>query len=193
MNVNASVDVPITESDAIDILEKPKPTTLQKNVEASIVMTLLTIADTIIKNGDVVCQRMGITTQQWRIMLHLASDPNLVFVQDNPRTEPIVASELADALNVSRPNITNLINSLTEKGMVLQITDKRDKRKKFLTLSEEGLRVLEIIEPFRRRANLRLMTALSDDGKQVLLHSLRGCLDILTADFGKLKGSFSII
>ena len=36
---------------------------LQKTVEASIVMALLNISDTILKNGDIICQQFGVTTQ----------------------------------------------------------------------------------------------------------------------------------
>ena len=171
-----------------DVMEKfpsvYKNDVIQKSLEESIVMALLNLSDSIIKNGDVVCQRMGITTQQWRIMLHLANDPNIPYIDEQPVSDrPIVASELANALNVSRPNVTNLINSLIEKGLVSQKEDKKDRRKKFLTLTTEGVKILGEIEPYRRKANRRLLEDLAEEDKTLFLEQLRNCLNIMNADF----------
>ena len=162
---------------------------LQKTVEASIVMTLLNISDTIVKNGDVICQQFGITTQQWLVLLHLAADPNIAFIEDRNTVRPIFASDLAEALNVSRPNITNLVNTLYEKGLVDQITDRTDRRKKFLTLTDEGRKVLEIIEPYRHRANERLLAQLTTEQKEQMLSALRGSAETLLQDFGTNKSN----
>jgi DNA-binding MarR family transcriptional regulator len=161
---------------------------LKKNLEESIVMAILNISDTIVKHGDIVCQRMGITTQQWRVMLHLACDPNIPFIDEmTSNKHPILASELAEAFNVSRPNITNLINSLIEKGMVKQIEDAKDRRKKFLTLTEKGEDVLQAIQPFRKKANKRLLEHLEKDEKEHFYEKLMDCLSVLNNDFSLKK------
>ena len=158
---------------------------LQKTVEASIVMTLLNISDTIVKNGDIICQQFGITTQQWLVLLHLAADPNIAFIEDSNINRPIFASDLAEALNVSRPNITSLVTTLIEKGLVDQIMDRTDRRKKFLTLTSEGRKILEAIEPFRHRANARFLTQLSSVQREQFLDFLRSSAETLAQDFGK--------
>ncbi len=158
---------------------------LQKTTEASIVMTLLHISDTVIKNGDIICQRFGITTQQWLVLLHLAADPNITFIEESNINRPIFASDLADALNVSRPNITNLVTTLTEKGLIEQIMDRMDRRKKFLILTAEGKKVLENIEPHRKQANERFLTKLSTQQKEQFLSFLRASAETLAEDFGK--------
>jgi DNA-binding MarR family transcriptional regulator len=161
---------------------------MKKSVEESIVMAILNISDTIVKHGDIVCQRMGITTQQWRVMLHLAYDPNIPFIDDMKSTKhPILASELADAFNVSRPNITNLINSLIEKGMVKQVEDAKDRRKKFLTLTEKGEEVLDAIQPIRKKANRRLLEHLNKEEKDHFYDKLMDCLSVLNNDFSLKK------
>lgn len=158
---------------------------IQKTVEASIVMTLLNITDTILKNGDIICQQFGITTQQWLVLLHLAADPNIAFIEDSNINRPIFASDLAAALNVSRPNITSLVTTLTEKGLIDQILDRTDRRKKFLTLTAEGRKVLEAIEPFRHKANSRFLTQLSTEKRAQFLSFLRSSAETLVEDFGK--------
>jgi DNA-binding MarR family transcriptional regulator len=41
-----------------------------------------------------------------------------------------MAKELAEAMNVSRANITNMLTVLIRKKLVAQISDKVDKRRK---------------------------------------------------------------
>ena len=88
----------LNQLDDIEILDTTAATMppIRKSVEESIVMAMLNLTDTMLKNGDVVCQRLGITTQQWLIMLHLAGDPNIAYVAENASTRPILASELAE-------------------------------------------------------------------------------------------------
>jgi DNA-binding MarR family transcriptional regulator len=161
---------------------------MKKTVEESIVMAILNISDTIVKHGDIVCQKKGITTQQWRVMLHLAHDPNIPFRDDMAYTKnPVLASELAESFNVSRPNITNLINSLIEKGLVKQLEDAKDRRKKCLTLTQKGEDILEGIQPFRQKANSRLLEHLDSEEKANFYAKLMDCLAILNSDFSLKK------
>ena len=140
---------------------------------------MLNLADAVKKKGDVHCQRYGITMQQYLIMLYLAGDPNIEYIEDHRTGRPIVASELAEALNVSRPNITNVLNLLIMKNLVEQVREKTDWRKKSLMLTEDGWALLEKMQPFRHRTNRRLLTHLSEKEKTSFLESLRTCLDLL--------------
>lgn len=156
-----------------------KPFVLQKTVEESIVMSVLGLADAINKKAEVHCQRFGITMGQYLILLYLAGDPNIEYCDENATGRPIVASELAEALNVSRPNITNLINLLIEKNLVEQVKDKFDWRKKLLILTHSGWALLEKMQPLRYRINRRLLAHLSEKDKKSFLISLQMCLDLL--------------
>ncbi len=157
-----------------------KPFILQKTVEESIVMSLLNLADTINKRGDGHCQHFGITTQQYLIMLYLAGDPNIEYIEENRNSRPIVASELAEAMNVSRPNITNVLNLLIMKNLVEQVREKADWRKKSLILTDAGWALLEKMEPFRKRTNRCLLAHLSEEDKNAFLHCVQKSLDLLT-------------
>lgn len=157
-----------------------KPFKLQKTVEESIVMSLLNLVDVINKRCDVYCQRYGITTQQYLIMLYLGGDPNIEYIEENKKSHPIVASELAEALNVSRPNITNVLNLLIVKNLVGQVRVKGDWRKKSLILTDEGWNLLEKMERFRLRTNRCLLAHLAEEDKNAFLHCLQKSLDLLT-------------
>jgi DNA-binding MarR family transcriptional regulator len=152
---------------------------IKKTVEESIVFNVVLLADTLKKKGDSLCQKLGITTQQWIIMLHLANDPNIPYLEGSTVGNKMLASELAEAINVSRPNITNLLNSLMEKGMVTQVESKDDRRKKFLSLTQKGWDIVLTIEPFRHKANKNLLIDLDDSEKVKFLQYINGCLDII--------------
>jgi DNA-binding MarR family transcriptional regulator len=155
------------------------PFAIKKTVEESIVFNVVLLADTLKKKGDSLCQRLGITTQQWIIMLHLASDPNIPYIEETNTGNKMLACELAEAINVSRPNITNLLNSLMEKGMVTQVESKDDRRKKFLSLTHKGWNLVQTIEPYRHKANSHLLEELDLDEKRRFLFYLTSCLDII--------------
>jgi DNA-binding MarR family transcriptional regulator len=152
---------------------------IQKTVDESIVMSLLGLTDAINKKGDQQCQRFGITMNQYLIMRHLAGDPNIDYFNTHSTTEPIVASELADALNVSRANVSNLLNLLIEKKLVEKAKGKDDWRKNYLLLTTEGWALLEKMKPCCSRLNHQLLEYLSENDKKTFLQSLQTCLDSL--------------
>jgi DNA-binding MarR family transcriptional regulator len=152
---------------------------IQKTAEKSIISSLLNLTDAMTKKAEIHFQRYGITVLQYRTLLYLAGDPNIDYIVENRSNSPMVASELAEALNVSRPNITNLLNLLIEKKLVTQEKDKNDWRKKPLVLTEHGWALIEKLEPTRHRMNKRLLAHLGDEEKACFLEALRTCLDLL--------------
>lgn len=55
----------------------------------------------------------------------------------------ITMQELGEELHVTKPRVTALVSELLEKGFVIQSTDEKDKRKKYLSLSEKGVEYIE--------------------------------------------------
>ena len=63
--------------------------------------------------------------------------------------------ELGEELHVTKPRVTALVSELLEKDFVVQSTDEKDKRKKYLSLSEKESNVLNHIEkPMKSGLNL---------------------------------------
>lgn len=56
----------------------------------------------------------------------------------------ITMQELGEELHVTKPRVTALVSELLEKGLVIQSIDKKDKRKKYLKLSEKGSECIEL-------------------------------------------------
>jgi DNA-binding MarR family transcriptional regulator len=158
--------------------------TIKKTINASVISHIIKFNETIRKDGDVLTREFGITTQQWLIMLLLANDPNVVYLQENPQEKPLLAKELADALNVSRANITNLLNILIEKQLVKQSYDKEDRRRKRLILTPKGEDIISKLEIVKQEKNSILLDRFTDEEKLQFIAFIDKCLKVLKQDFG---------
>jgi len=150
--------------------------TIQKTLEESLVFLLLNLANQMQRNGDIIADQVSLTTQQWLILLFIGGDPNIPRMEYLKSDRGFLASEIAESLGVSRPNITVLVNSLIKKGLVEQGSDPEDRRRKRLHLTVKGWQIIQKMEPVRRRFNRALFTRLGDSDlnelKRLLVHLL---------------------
>lgn len=153
---------------------------IQKNINASVIFHAIKLSETWKKNGEAITREYGITVQQWFILLLLANDPNIIYLQDKPQRKPLLAKELAEALNVTRANITNLLNVLMKKKLIVQVTDAEDRRRKRLTLSAAGSRLVQRIEGVRNEFNDRLLSRFSKKDKEDFIQFAKACLQSMT-------------
>lgn len=149
---------------------------IEKRLEESIILHLIALSDALKRRRDQISQELGITTQQWLILLYLAKDPNLPFFEQEQHDKDMLAAEITRALDVSRPNVTNLIATLLEKGLVQQTEDKEDRRRKRLTLSPEGLQLLESLQQPRKTMNQLLFANFSEEERASFLYFIDKCL-----------------
>jgi DNA-binding MarR family transcriptional regulator len=151
------------------------------SVEESIVLALFDLTNQLTKIGEGLAGRIGLTTQQYLILLHIAGDPNFT-VPARRAAAPqvgVLASEIASARGVSRANVSALVAGLLRKRYARQIDHPRDRRRKGLVATEAGLRALASLEAARRQANRALLAGLDVRQRRELLAALRSCLDRL--------------
>ncbi|MEO1485481.1 MAG: MarR family transcriptional regulator [Bacteroidota bacterium] len=160
---------------------------IEKSIEESIVLSIFDLSNQLKKIGDEVYQKVGLTTQQWLILLHLANNPNLPFLKREEHKKALMASELADSLNVSRANITNLVNVLLEKGLVQQFEDSQDRRKKRLSLTKQGVALVEKTQPSRFAVIEYLMEGFTKDEKETFLRFLEQSMNRIINDQERIK------
>ncbi|NDA60904.1 MAG: MarR family transcriptional regulator [Chitinophagia bacterium] len=152
---------------------------LQKNLNASVIFHSIKLSETWKKNGDLITQQFGITTQQWFILLLLAKDPNILYFKLNPHNQPLMAKELAEAMNVSRANITNMLTVLIRKKLVTQISDKVDKRRKRLSLTPQGIVLVKKLEKLRNTYNKQMLSHFSSEQKKQFVRFIDTCLQLM--------------
>lgn len=154
-------------------------TTIQKTNEESIVLAIMELAAQMLKKGSDLTNIIGLTTQQWMVLLYVQGDTNIPYAEERIQEGGILASDIAEALNVSRPNITNLLQVLSDKGLITQDKDPKDKRRKVLILTRKGRDAIAKVNPLRENANRRLLYNFSEEEKEDLLEKLMHCLDRL--------------
>lgn len=142
---------------------------IKKTLDTSILLGLYETAMLLIKKNVEFVAKQGLTNQQWVILIHLAKDPNLPYLIREKHTKPLMASELADSLGVTRANITNLLTTLIDKDLIQQIEDKQDRRKKRLVLTNKGERLISSMQSERARSNAEMLVGLSKDEKENFL------------------------
>ncbi len=148
---------------------------IEKSLDASLLFSIINLTSQIRLRGDLIYRFAGLTTQQYVILLHLAGDPNIPFIEERTKEEGMYASELAESLKLSRPGVTNLLKALIQKGFVSQMEDKEDRRKKRLYLTEEGVKLIQAIEPLRRKANAAFLDQFSESEKEQFMAYIRRC------------------
>ncbi|EAY31901.1 MarR family winged helix-turn-helix transcriptional regulator [Microscilla marina] len=148
----------------------------KETVEESLVLTIIELAAQMTKKGDVLTQELGITTQQWLILLYIYGDPNIPFLNSQRMKEGVFAKDIAEALDVSKPNIANLVNILSQKDLITQIEDPIDRRRKRLKITEKGIGVISQMEQKRVDANQVMFGSLDQNERLEMLQLLHACL-----------------
>lgn len=118
------------------------------------------------KQGTRYVGRFGATTQQWAVLGALARP----LVRDG-----MTVKELVEFLDVSRQNLTAVLDRLEGRGWIVRIKDKDDGRSRRIRLTDEGgavwARMQEPIEAFYTAA----LSSFSQDD-QLALYRLLDCL-----------------
>jgi DNA-binding MarR family transcriptional regulator len=87
-------------------------------------------------------------------------------------TRPHTLSEMARAMSVSAPTMSNTISTLEARGWVERERDTRDRRVVYVRLSEHGRHMLDKIDQFTEDRLTEILAPLDDHERATLLHGL---------------------
>ena len=94
------------------------------------------------------CAAEQVTPIQWGILTIVKSRPGVGQV------------ELAEELGLDRSNVANVVDRLTRRGVLKQTVSKLDRRKRSISITPKGLKLLAQLEPKAERAQARLLDVL---------------------------------
>lgn len=77
--------------------------------------------------------------------------------------EKSTLSALSQAINISRPQLSVAVSALYERGFLIRTADSKDRRRVFLSLSEEGLAFLDNMQKAVVSHLAEQLSALSED------------------------------
>ena len=156
---------------------------IEKSIDASVLLSIYEATVKIIGKNVPFVQKAGLSHQQWIILLHLAKDPNIPYLMRRQHYKPMMASELAESMGVSRANITNLLSVLMDKSLIRQIEDKEDRRIKRLVLTAKGENLIKSMQADRVESNKTYFVGLSSEEKEILLMTLQKITDNIINDW----------
>jgi DNA-binding MarR family transcriptional regulator len=145
---------------------------IRKRPEESLLLRLILVGDRLKRRRDIISQNLGISTQQWLILLHVARDPNIPFFDNHSHVKDLMPKEIAQTLGTSRPNVTVLVNGLIGKGLLSEEADTEDKRRKRLTLTPHGAQLLNDLQQKREELNSALFQDLSQEEMAQLISAI---------------------
>jgi DNA-binding MarR family transcriptional regulator len=104
---------------------------------------------------------------------------------------PATLSEVAEALGISLPTASELIDRLVEEGIVSRDINPSDRRKVVLGLTPHAREMGHQIHEMRRAHLRAVMDRLEPEERPVFVKSLLALADVLTSDVQDLPGCLS--
>ena len=89
---------------------------------------------------------------------------------------PLTQKEIAQQTSGDEPTTARLMKRLEEKGCIERVIDADDKRKRLVSLSQEGVALLQEILPHAQTVNKKVTEDLSEKEKETLLMLLNKTL-----------------
>jgi len=135
-------------------------------VDTAILLSIYEASTKLVSKNVEFIQQAGLSNQQFIILIHLAKDPNLPYLAREKHEKPIMAAELAESMDVTRANITNLLTGMMAKDLITQVEDKNDRRIKRLTLTLKGEDVIASLQAERLISNKQNLKGFSEIEKE---------------------------
>jgi DNA-binding MarR family transcriptional regulator len=111
-------------------------------------------------------QKFGISVEQFHVLRYVRRGMGSV-------------SDLATAKNISRPAISQAVNTLVEKGLLSRIQSTRDRRCVDLALTPAGNALLDEVFRETRGWMRKRMHGLSDDEFKSIMHAMESLKKML--------------
>lgn len=102
--------------------------------------------------------RYGLSQSRFLVLLVLNRNPS----------QPMAPSEISERVGVTRATMTRLLESLEREGLIMRRANEADGRRQDLSLTPQGLALLERILPDYWRRAARLMGALTGEERATL-------------------------
>jgi MarR family transcriptional regulator, repressor for mepA len=134
----------------------------EREFEVNFQYLIRTINHKIKLSGDKRLEAHGITLEQARTMGFI----------DAHEEQGITHKDLETRFNRKGSSISSIIHNLEKKDFIKRTIDPKDERRKLLSLSEKGKKIVGDFEVFFANAENMLVEGFSDEEKKQLFHFL---------------------
>lgn len=87
--------------------------------------------------------------------------------------DKIIPSELGKIMNVTTPRVTAILNKLEAKGLIARTISPEDRRNVFITLSDQGRKVVEEKKALQQQTVQTLVDRLNEKDVEAFLRVLK--------------------
>lgn len=136
-------------------------------MEEDIIFTVFKLDNMLRRMGNRIAGVLGATHQQWAVLSIL----------DAAGGNGIPLSELGKNLDVTKGNITGLVDRMERDGLARRKDDPRDRRVIRAIISPKGKRVLSDIQPVKNQWTQRLFQGFTGKEKKDLKSLLDRLMD----------------
>ncbi|MFT6773266.1 MAG: homoprotocatechuate degradation regulator HpaR [Paracoccaceae bacterium] len=106
-----------------------------RNTAKSLPIALLRTREAVMMRFRPMLSAHGLTEQQWRVLRALAE------------YDELEVSQLADKAVILGPSLSRILRSFEAQTMVAKRQDPADRRRYFLTLTDEGRAMIDRVQP----------------------------------------------
>ncbi|MBI3089042.1 MAG: MarR family transcriptional regulator [Candidatus Tectomicrobia bacterium] len=142
-----------------------------KQLHENIVLHIFKTANLLLKVGNRLAREVGISFQQWFILLQLWEKGEL----------GATPTELGSSLFVTKQNMTGMIDRMERDGYVARGSDPNDRRVSRILLTSKGRKALQQIEPLKDQWNKEAFALLTREEKEALFKLLDRYLAFLSS------------
>src|SRR5262245_56036104 len=136
----------------MSIRERIQQSRAFQNPVSEAVVSLMVAADHLDQVANAVCQRHGLTSDQYNLLRILRG----VHPEGHPRCE------IARRMIHRSPDVTRMLDRLVRQGVVSRARNPEDRRESIATITGAGLALLEQVDPELQRAQAEVTSALSE-------------------------------
>ncbi len=87
--------------------------------------------------------------------------------------EAVETKKLAESAGVTKATISNITKTLESKNLCYRKSDARDKRLTYVSLTDKGKEVMELLYPQFHKGEVEIVSALSPDEQKTIAVLLR--------------------
>ena len=131
-------------------------------MDESIILTIFKLDNMLRRMGNRIAGVLGATQQQWAVLAILAEGS----------ASGLPLSELGKSLDVTKGNITGLIDRMERDGLAKRKDDPKDRRVIRAVITPRGRKILRDIQPVKAQWEQRLFHGFSAKDKKELSNLL---------------------
>ncbi len=136
-------------------------------MDESIILTVFKLDNMLRRMGNRIAGVLGATQQQWAVLAILSE----------AGTTGLPLSELGKSLDVTKGNITGLIDRMERDGLARRKDDPKDRRVIRAIITSKGKKILRDIQPVKDQWGQRLFHGFSAKEKKELSSLLNKLMD----------------